>query len=527
MQEDLLHSNAGKQWEQVDITHRHGINVPLFSLHSKQSCGIGEYTDLIPLISWVRSLGFDIIQLLPLNDPGNDSSPYSAISAFALNPIHIGLARLPYLMNYPHLQKQISEMQQLNATQRVDYPRVNALKKQFLKEYFSLVGPRIIESEEYKNFVNQHPWLIGYALFKAIKIERNWQSWEEWEEELRDPVSNSISFHRLTKQWEPEIAFHIFLQYLCFMQMKAAKSYADQQGIFLKGDIPILISRESADVWLNRRLFMTEFSAGSPPDMYSETGQNWGFPPYNWSELDKDNNSWWKQRLKTAGEFYHMYRLDHVVGFFRIWSIPRGKQGFEGYYIPGDESVWLSQGTRLMKMMLQFSPMLPIVEDLGNVPPIVRETLKNLGISGTKVMRWERYWDQDRSFIPYDRYISASMTTVSTHDSEPLQLWWKNNPDDAREFSEFMGWLYEEQLSSEHHRQILYASHHTTSIFHINLLQEYLFLIPGMTWSNLEDERINVPGVVSDRNWSYRLHPSIEQLIESDPLRQLMQNLIK
>jgi len=517
----LQHSPAARHWGKIGTNHHHGINLPLFSLRSNQSCGIGEFTDLIPLIPWCRKLGFDIIQLLPINDGGPETSPYCALSASALNPLHLGLARLPYLDQVAGAKPQLSRIRRLNHAQRIPYPEVFAEREDFLKTYFKEVGSKFTSTYDYLLFLSRYPWLQAYALFKAIKAERQWEPWEAWPQELQQADAPE-----LRQRYQEQIAYHCVIQYLCFKQMQEVKKTAEEAGLYLKGDIPILVNRESSDVWQWRHLFSLEYAAGAPPDMYAVEGQKWGFPLYNWEEMEKSHYLWWKQRLDAATQLYHLYRLDHVVGFFRIWGIPVEKPPKEGKFIPADPAVWIAHGEGIMRMMLSHCPMLPIGEDLGTVPPEVRACLKQLGICGTKVMRWERYWDGDMSFIPYHNYPIASMTTVSTHDSPTLALWWRDYANEAMAFARFKGWEYDPQLSQSHRREILRDSHHTSSLFHINLLNEYLALIPLMTWPKAEDERINLPGIVSDINWTYRFRPTIEEMIASEPLAQEMRNLL-
>lgn len=520
----LLASPAGEQWEIIGPRNHHGITTALFSLKTKESSGIGEYLDLIPLMQWCKEVGFDVIQLLPLNDTGLDKGPYGAISAFALNPIHLSLTHLQHIEEFPELTTMLLDFRHLSESQRIEYAKVQAAKNCFLHKYYLLAGKAIKESESYQQFVKSHSWLSSYALFKAIKIERNWESWEKWED-LSSPSPQTLK--KASEYYESEISFHIFIQYLCFQQMESVKKQADSLGIFIKGDIPILISRESADVWIHRSLFLMDLSAGAPPDMYSKEGQNWGFPIYNWAEMAKEGYIWWKQRLEVASRLYHLYRIDHIVGFFRIWSIPLGKEGHEGYFVPEARETWLTHGSEIMKIMLKNSSLLPIGEDLGTVPPEVRACLNGLGICGTKVIRWERLWNvEGQPFIKYDEYIPASMTTVSTHDSEPLQMWWENFPKEARDFAAFKGWNYTFELSKNRHQEILWDSHHTSSLFHINLLQEYLALVPGLTWPNLDDERINTPGTISERNWSYRYRASMEEIAANEPLRKVIREVI-
>lgn len=515
---------ATSQWAKIGWKHHHGLNIPLFSLHSEHSCGIGEFPDLLPIIDWCKTLGFDVVQLLPLNDTGLDTSPYSALSANALNPIHLGLWSLPDLEKFPDLQADLRNFPKAPAPNRIDYPMVQQTKERFLIRYFKANGANLLASAEYQTFAAQSPWLQGYALYKTLKIAQQWRSWEMWPAELRDPTESL--FKKLLDQHRNEVQWHSLVQFLCSLQLRKVKEHANAQGIFLKGDIPILINRDSADVWLHRSIFDLRYSAGAPPDMYSEEGQSWGFPLYNWDELAKEDYRWWIERLKSAERYYDLYRLDHVVGFFRIWAVPLGLKPKEGSFIPSNPDVWIDHGKRILLRLLQGSSMLPIGEDLGTVPPPVRTCLQSLGICGTKVMRWERYWDEDKRFIPFDNYPVISMTTVSTHDSETLIQWWLSGEEGTSRFAEFKGWSYHPILSREYHQEILWDSHHTSSLFHINLLGEYLALIPGLTWPDPEDERINIPGLCADRNWSYRYRPSVEELTSNPTLSHLIRELI-
>ncbi len=500
-----------------------GINVPLFSLYSKDSSGIGEYTDLIPLIYWCKEVSFDVIQLLPLNDTGQESSPYSALSAFALNPIHLGLKFLPSA-NEPILKEILLKGQKLNSLERVDYKSVHALKDKFLKEYYELQGIKTLKSESFKNFVEENPWVYPYALFKHLRILHNWKRFEDFEKELQNPTL--LTYMKLLNTYESEINFHIFVQYLCFNQFEEVKKIASASQILIMGDIPILINRDSADVYLQRTLFNMNYSAGAPPDVYSLDGQNWGFPTYNWDEIEKEEWQWWKLRLKVASKLFDIYRIDHIIGFFRIWSIPYGESAKNGHYVPDDFDLAMKQGEKILKMMLESSPMLAIGEDLGNVPRAIRDCMKKLGIPGTKVMRWERVWNEDKRFIEIKNYPFLSLTTISTHDSEPLALWWRDKKDEALDYAKSKGFDYQEFITKEQQISILKDSLHTSSLFHINLLQEYLSLIKGFTSDNLDDERINIPGLVSDQNWTYRYKKCVEEIVSNEDLKKLLKILI-
>lgn len=522
--QELLHSQAKEHWKKIGASHHHGINLLLSSLHSAKSSGIGEFLDLLPLIDWCASIGLDVIQLLPLNDVGCDTSPYNAISAFALNPIHLSLWSLPYLDEFPDLKEKLNSFCFLNKSSRVNILEVRKAKGHFLNTYLQYTDQKFLELPEYQSFINSSSsWLKGYGLFKTLKSIHHWANWESWPLEYHSPTPDQLEF--FYEKYHAEISHHSIIQFLCDQQMSKVKNEATAKGVFLMGDIPILIARDSADVWLERSLFLMEFEAGSPPDQYSKEGQKWGFPVYNWQTIAKTGYRWWIDRLQYATRFYDIFRIDHVVGFFRIWAIPFGKESHDGYFFPKDEKEWIPQGKEIMLMMLNNCSMLPIGEDLGTVPDEVRLCLKQLGICGTKVMRWERKWKKDKSYIPIQDYLPASLTTVSTHDSETLSLWWRNQEEEATLYAQAKGWSYQPQISREYLHQILWDSHHSGSLFHINLLNEYLALIPGMT-HEIDKERINLPGIISKDNWTYRFRPSVEEIVDNQTLRHLMHELI-
>lgn len=521
----FLHKTpTGKLWEKVGIFPHHGINLPLSALHTKKSCGIGEFFDLIPLIDWCKEVKMDLIQLLPLNDSGNDPSPYNALSSCGFNPIFLSLHALPFVEKLPDLQKKIGKMQLLTQSQRIPYHEVKIQKLYWLHLYFTEVGKRLMKEEEYVKFIAANAWAEPYALFKVLKDILEQSVWNYWPDELKNP-SKEI-YDALIETYHTEISFHLFLQYLCHLQFTQVKAHAEKREILIKGDIPILISPDSVDVWHHPEFFDLSLAAGAPPDPYSAEQQYWGFPVFRWEANKKSHYSWWKQRLDAANHFFDLYRIDHVVGLFRLWAIPLGQPTVKGRFIPEDESQWIPQGKEILRMMISHFPMLPLAEDLGHVPPAVKQCLHDLGIPGTKVMRWQRLWDENKQFIPYDDYPPLSLTCVSTHDSPTLAQWWKEEPDEAEAFATFKGWKYKPLLSQEERKEILYDSHHTPSLFHINLLQEYLALFPDLIWTNPADERINIPGKILPTNWTYRFRPSVEELVSHEPLKQQLREIL-
>ncbi len=460
----------------------HGINTPLFSLKTEKSSGIGEFLDLLPLIDWCETIGFSIIQLLPLNDSALDPSPYNAVSAFALHPIYVSLHALPFVTD-----KDLEPFQPLNHLSKIDYPKVLSLKLAFFKEYFNRHFSSIQSDPSYKTFIANHKWLKSYVDFKG----------EE---------------------------FHALIQYFAFQQLKSVKLYANQKGIFLKGDIPILISPDSLDVKLYPADFNLDLRAGAPPDMFTPDGQYWGFPTYHWDAIEKEGFTWWKERLSVASEFYDIFRIDHIIGFYRIFAIPVGQKAIQGAFIPSDQNAAITQGEHLLKTILSFTPMYPIGEDLGLFIDHIRKSLSHLGIPGTKIPRWERYYDGDKSFIPYNNYLPCSLTTLSTHDTELLSEWWTLFPSDAKEFARCFN--LPSELTPTTRIQILHDAHHSASLFHINLLQEYLALEETFVSKDPHLDRINVPGTLLPTNWCHRYLPTLSQITSHPKLTALMKSLI-
>lgn len=517
-----IHNSPSKTaWDRIGVLPKHGICVPVFSLHSQQSCGIGEYLDLIPLITWCQNQGLHILQILPINDPGEDSSPYNSISSIALNPLYLSLSALPAAQEMPGAQEDLQVMRQFNALPYVHYDLVKKHKWLFLKKYVDFVQKRgALEAESFLIFCErEHYWLEPYTLFRAIKQHLQGAPINNWPKEY----TNKQNFPLFAKTFAQEQLFYAYIQYLCFQQMEHVRRIADEKHVLLKGDLPILISKDSCDVWYFRQYFSSSGSVGSPPDLYNTEGQNWHLPIYNMKALAADQYSWWKARLRYAENFYSLYRLDHIVGFFRLWIWDnKGSGKFE----PESKKEYLKQGTDILTHLLRFSKMLPIGEDLGSIPEGVRETLFQLGICGTRIPRWERRWDTDGGFIPFDQYTPLSVTTFSTHDSTTLSLWWKESPEEAKQFARTFDLPFSPSLSKELQKDILTLSHHTSSIFHINLLNDYLALCPDLVASDQHHERINRPGTISKFNWVYRMKPKIDSLLTHQAFNQLVHEII-
>ena len=503
-------------WARVGVRHHHGICLPLASLTTASSSGIGEYLDLIPLIQWLPTTGFDLIQLLPINDTGDDPSPYMGLSAHALHPIYLSLSSLPNAHDIPEFVAALKKLRPLNHTPSVQYHDVIKGKLHALRIYLEHRLSAITEEPEFHAFLKNHrSWLAPYSIFRTLKHVHGGKAWWDWD----------TSLCRSDKAVTDEILRWRAIQYLCFSQWSQVKAAAEACGVLLTGDVPILINKDSADVWWHPELFSLKKDVGAPPDMYNTEGQHWGFPLFHWASHRKNHFAWWKERLRVQEQLYHLYRLDHLVGFFRLYAIPPGKKAKQGAFVPKTPLECKRLGEEILTMMLNATSMLPLAEDLGNVPDFVRQSMHDLGVPGLKVLRWERRWHTDQSFLPIEGFSPESVTTVSTHDSSTLRGWWGEEPEESQRFALDFGLPWEESLSSPLLFKVLQLSHHSGSLFHINLLNEYLSLFPELSRKNPEKERINRPGTISAANWTYRTKASLETIIHHDGLRQAMKGI--
>ena len=307
-----------------------GVAVPLFSLYSRQSIGIGEFLDLIPFARWAAFCNFNIIQLLPVNDTGAESSPYSARSAFALNPVFINVQSVEGSSEYEdEIQKGKTEFQKYG---KIDYYNISTWKRFVLRKIFDNRYDDLKKDKVLLRWVDDNAWAKSYCIYCTLKAQNDERSWKDWKT-FRDPTAKDIE--KLWKKFEKDNLFQAWMQFEAEKQFSAAVAEVSRMGVRIKGDIPILINEDSADVWADRKYFSLDDRAGAPPDMFSYSGQNWGFPTYRWDVIEKDDFEWWRRRLDQASKFYHAYRIDHVLGFFRIWSIPQTETtGILGYFNP-------------------------------------------------------------------------------------------------------------------------------------------------------------------------------------------------
>lgn len=300
-----------------------GVLTPLTTLKSQKSEGVGDFYDLKPLGQLVLKTNTPFIQILPINDTGDDPSPYNALSAFALHPLYLRMGQaLKELKLSEELGSKYAAFFDSVNSGDYDYWGVLKEKETFLQEIQTALANGVGQvPKTFVSWVSKQKWLKPYAVFKFLKAQHKKRAWFQWDEKYHQPSETLIE--ELWKAHREELDFICLVQFLLHNQLRTMGKWLDGQSIVLKGDIPILINEDSADVWFHRELFNMDLRAGAPPDMSSQLGQNWGFPTYRWDVLEKQDYTWWKERLLYAQNFFHAFRIDHVLGFFRIWSVPK------------------------------------------------------------------------------------------------------------------------------------------------------------------------------------------------------------
>lgn len=318
-----------------------GVAIPVFSLRTKNSLGVGEFTDIKIMVDWAKKVSIKMIQLLPVNDTTSthsrlDSYPYAAISAYALHPLYISLERVAGSQFKKAINNHLEKKHELNLLDGVDYESVMELKWDALTILYELMKQDVFKDADYLDFFNDNKhWLIPYAAYSFLRDKfgaadpTKWGQYEKYDEAAIKELSSSSNPHY------DRIAIHYFIQYHLHLQLKDAHDYANANGIILKGDIAIGVHRYGADTWTDPSLYHLDRQAGAPPDDFAVSGQNWGFPTYNWERMKADGFAWWKSRFEQMSNYFDAFRIDHILGFFRIWSIPEhAVEGIMGRFVP-------------------------------------------------------------------------------------------------------------------------------------------------------------------------------------------------
>lgn len=318
-----------------------GTQVPVFSLRTRKSAGIGDFGDLKTMIDFVASTGQKVLQLLPINDTTithtwTDSYPYSCISVFAIHPQYVDLHALPELKDAKARAEAEKTRAELNALDKIDYEKVNDFKINYLRQIFNQEGGKMMKTAEYKAFFQDtKQWLVPYAQYSYLRDKNGTADFNQWpDHQVWDEAERKALADPKTAAYK-NVAFFYFVQFVLDRQMQEAHEHAKAKGVILKGDIPIGVNRNGCDVWMEPKYFNLNGQAGAPPDDFSANGQNWGFPTYNWFEMLKDGCQWWNRRFKNMARYFDAYRIDHVLGFFRIWEIPvHSVHGLLGQFAP-------------------------------------------------------------------------------------------------------------------------------------------------------------------------------------------------
>lgn len=318
-----------------------GVAVPVFSLRSEQGVGVGEFTDLIPFIDWAKETGLNMVQILPVNDTTathtwTDSYPYAAISVFALHPMFLNVEAMGKVKSKKVQQQLDEDRKRLNALPQVDYEAVLEAKWKYIHALYKQDRNAFFKDKNVQQFIsNNQDWLTPYAAFSALRERHGGVNYNEWPEHSNFDLAAIEAFAAEDQKHFDEIGIHYFTQYYLDKQLKEATEYGRKKGILLKGDIPIGIYRYSVDAWTAPELYNMDGQAGAPPDDFAVAGQNWGFPTYNWERMAEDNYAWWRRRLSHMTRYFDAYRIDHILGFFRIWDIPwHATEGLLGMFNP-------------------------------------------------------------------------------------------------------------------------------------------------------------------------------------------------
>lgn len=372
-----------------------GTAIPLFSLRTHCSFGIGDFADLRKMVDWVAETGQQLIQLLPVNDTTTsktwrDSYPYSAISNYALHPIYLGCTDYP-LKDAKRYKQFLKEGKRLNELPRMDYEGVLALKEGYARELYKQEGQAVLASEAFQSFfIQNEAWLFPYACYCFLRDREKSADFTRWGAYHH---YNEANLRRLVKE-EPEAKeatdFWYFIQFLLHQQFTMAKEYAHEKGVALKGDIPIGINRDSVEAWQTPHLFNMDTQTGAPPDDFSYFGQNWGFPTYNWQAMEEEGYDWWINRFRKMADYFDAYRIDHILGFFRIWEIPLDAvQVLLGYFSPA-LPYWAEQIVQAGIPFDEERMVRPFIHE-GFLPEFFGEETERVKEEFLEVSGWQRF----------------------------------------------------------------------------------------------------------------------------------------
>jgi 4-alpha-glucanotransferase len=543
-----------------------GVLVPLFALRGENDLGIGDVAALRDFIDWVAEVRFKLVQLLPINETGADNSPYNAISAMAIEPTTLHLApNAPQDLMREDFDTAVADVD-LNALRfgAVKYCPVKKLKLHLLEKAFSNFSAHADEQRQskFRAFCEQESaWLRDYGLFRVLMEENDDSAaWNRWQPQHQTIEKARGWLRDLPHDRQAALArresFFCYVQWIAHQQWRAVKMYAEERGVALMGDIPFGVSYCSADVFARQDEFMLDWFGGAPPEPYFEDdaftrkwGQNWGIPLYRWDNMRANNFEWWRQRVRAVRRIFHLFRIDHIQGFYRIYAFPwrprRNKEflpldehqmlertgGRAPHLVPRDDNTPENreankrEGEEYLRVLLQEAGGRRVIgEDLGVVPEYVRPNLRSLGIAGFKIPQWEMH---DGMIIPGHMYERLSVATFATHDHEPIRALW--NEAFERPFSKAG-----EQARATLEKIALFAGLNSKieeldfeRDFYPTIMEalfrcESWIAIVMITDLLARKYRFNVPGTKANVNWTRRMQRSMAQLGSSRKERKRM-----
>jgi 4-alpha-glucanotransferase len=500
----------------ISAGRRSGVLVPLFSMPSSASWGIGEIGDIPYLAAWLRDASQDLLQLLPIHEMAvGQRSPYSAMTAMAIDPIFISVHAVDEFRAIGGEQamgeawrEQLAEARRAPA---IDHALVRRVKEAALRAAFGefvrrRAQPGYDAAPAFQAWATAEAWwLDDYATFRALHARESDRPWTEWPKALR--LRNPMALAVARVELATEVLYRKWLQWVADTQWRHAKAAA--QPVALLGDFAFMVDGDSADVWANPSSFRLDASVGAPPDAFSAEGQKWGMPVYWWDQVAAGDFAWLRARARRTAALFDGYRVDHLVGFYRTYMFPA--DGSPARFTPTDEDAQLALGEAVLSILGEAGATI-IAEDLGTVPGFVRESISRLGVPGYRVFRWERHWGtKGQPYRAPSAYPAASVATSGTHDTETNAAWW-----DGLDAAERAAVLAAPGVARRVRRLADPAGEFTPELR--DVLLEVLFasgsdflLLPIQDVFGWRD-RINIPADLGPQNWTWRLPWPVDAL---------------
>jgi len=543
-----------------------GVLVPLFALRGQDDLGIGDVAALREFIDWIAQAGFKLVQLLPINETGTDNSPYNAISAMAIEPATLHLApNSPQDLTPEDFDVSVADvdLQSLRLGE-VKYRQVKKLKRCMLEKAFANFSSHASDQRksEFRAFCSgETAWLSDYALFRVLMEENDDSTaWARWPAQHQSTERARNWLHGLPEDRQAVLRgrreFFCYVQWIAQEQWRAIKSYAEERDVALMGDIPFGVSYQSADVFARPDEFALDWFGGAPPEPHfkddaftQKWGQNWGIPLYRWDRMRANNFAWWRERVRAAGRIFHLFRIDHVLGFYRIYAFPwrprKNKQ-----FLPLDQHQMLERtagraphfaprndetpenceankrdGEEYLRVILEEAGATRVIgEDLGLVPHYVRPNLQSLGIAGFKIPQWEV---SDGMITPGNKYERLSIATYATHDHKPIRAMWEEaveRPSPTSDQSRFdLAKMAVFAGVDPNLEGVDFEKDFCPAIMEALFKSESWIAVVMITDLLARKYRFNIPGTQANFNWTRRIRRSIAQLRSSRKEKRRMQ----